>query len=79
MVHLVPHSVADPHVGLGSAGGGTTRQYTVPGHPAGVAAAMAAKSGKPVRELDIPALARKLAAERQALDRGGAIPSTQDR
>jgi malonyl CoA-acyl carrier protein transacylase len=49
------------------------------GHSAGVAAAMAAKSGKPVQELDIPALAKKLAAERQVLDRGDAIPSTQDR
>jgi len=40
---------------------------------------MTAKSGKPVREPDIPALARKLAAERQVLHRGDAIPSTQDR
>jgi hypothetical protein len=53
--------------------------YMVLGHSAGVAAAMAAKSGKPVQELDIPALVKKLAAERQVLDRGDAIPSTQDR
>jgi hypothetical protein len=52
---------------------------TVPGHSAGVAAAMAGKSGEAVQELDIPAQARKLAAERQVLDRGDAIPSTQDR
>ena len=42
--------------------------WMIGGHAAGVAAAMAAKSEMPVQEIDVPALQKKLRAQKQAVD-----------
>jgi malonyl CoA-acyl carrier protein transacylase len=43
--------------------------YMVLGHSAGVAAAMASKSGKGVQDVDVRVLLEKLTAQRQVLHR----------
>ena len=42
--------------------------WMIGGHAAGVAAAMAAKTGKAVQQIDVPALQEKLRAEKQVID-----------
>lgn len=42
--------------------------WMIAGHAAGVAAATAARAGKPVQQIDIPALQEKLRAQNQVID-----------
>ncbi len=42
--------------------------WMIGGHAAGIAAAMAVKSGKPVQEIDVPELQKKLRAQKQVVD-----------
>jgi malonyl CoA-acyl carrier protein transacylase len=42
-------------------------QYMIAGHSAGVAAALAARSGSALHTLDLPALRRRLVEQRQIL------------
>ena len=67
---LVPVCLSASHVGYCSMR--LEPVYMVLGHSAGVAAALAVKSGKPVQEVDKAQLARKLAEQGQVLHKGQA-------
>jgi len=62
---LVPVCVSGTHLAIASIR--MEPQYMIMGHSAGVAAAMAAKTGRPVQIMDIYALQEKLKSQRQIL------------
>jgi hypothetical protein len=68
---LVPVCISATHVAIC-----TIRMepvYMILGHSAGVAAVMALRSGKPVQEIDVPALLAKLSAQKQVLHKRAAL------